>query len=390
MKLQPFKLERFFARYEFAVKDLLSSSDCDGWAQKDLISFADAQTRALWDDLTLGYTESRGLPLLREEIAGLYETLSADDVLVAAPEECIFLVLNAILEPGDHVICTCPAYQSLYAVAEGLGCAVTQWLPDEAAGWRFDPDFLTGAIQSSTKLLIVNFPHNPTGYLPPVEDFRQMIEIARAHDLIVLSDEMYRLLELDAADRLPSAADLYEKAIVLGGMSKVFGLAGLRIGWLASQARDLLDRTALLKDYTTICSSAPSEVLALIGLRARERIIAENRPLVADNLQALSDFFVRKSDLFAWVKPRAGTICFPRLRAGAERRAVLSAGGEEAPGSCCCPRPSTITATRMCGSALGGGIFGRCWRNLRRISSVLMPCRRRRRYSICRRCWRVP
>ncbi|MEO8392259.1 MAG: aminotransferase class I/II-fold pyridoxal phosphate-dependent enzyme [Chloroflexota bacterium] len=316
MKLQPFKLERYFAQYEFAVKYLLSSSDCDGLAQGRLISLADNETRALWDNLTLGYTESLGLPPLREEIAGLYQRLDADQTLVLAPEEGIFLALNAILEAGDGVICTAPGYQSLYEIAQGLGCTVTRWLPDEGAGWKFDPEFLLSAIQPNTKLLILNFPHNPTGFLPSVADFERMIEIARAHDLIVLSDEMYRLLELDEADRLPAAADAYENAISLFGMSKTFGLAGLRIGWLATQNRDLLRQIANLKDYTTICSSAPSEILALIGLRARQTIVAEHRALIAANLEHLDDFFARRHDLMTWNRPKAGTIGFARLRDG--------------------------------------------------------------------------
>ena len=281
-----------------------------------MISLADEETRALWDDLALGYTESRGLPQLRQEITTLYQTLGADQILVLAPEEGIFLALNALLEPGDHLICSYPGYQSLYEVAQGLGCTITRWLPDEGADWKFDPEFLLNAIQPNTRMLVINFPHNPTGYLPPAADFQGMIEIARAHNLIVLSDEMYRLLELDEADRLPTAADLYDKAISLFGMSKTFGLAGLRIGWLATQNRDLLDRIARLKDYTTICSSAPSEVLALIGLRARQTIVAEHRQLIAANLLLLDDFFKRRSDLMTWVRPKAGTIGFPRLREG--------------------------------------------------------------------------
>ena len=316
VKLPPFKLERYFAQYEFAVRYLLSSSDCDGLAQARLLALADDETRALWENLTLGYTESRGLPLLREEIAALYPRLDAEQVLVLTPEEGIYLALNTLLQPNDHVICTYPGYQSLYEVAQGLGCTVTKWLPDENEGWRFDPEFLQSAIQPNTRLLVINFPHNPTGYLPPAADFERMFEIARAHDLIVLSDEMYRFLELDEADRLPAATAVYENAISLFGMSKTFGLAGLRIGWLATQNRALLDEIATLKDYTTICSSAPSEVLALIGLRARRTIVAEHRQLIAANLRLLDDFFARRSDLMTWTRPKAGTIGFPRLRDG--------------------------------------------------------------------------
>ncbi|MBI1257189.1 MAG: aminotransferase class I/II-fold pyridoxal phosphate-dependent enzyme [Chloroflexi bacterium] len=316
MYLPPFKLERYFAQYEFAVKYLLSSSDCDGMAQQRLLSLADDETRALWDNLTLGYTESRGLPQLREEIAALYSRKSADHVLVVTPEEGIYLTLITHLNPGDHIICTYPGYQSLYVIAASLGCTVTKWLPDENKGWRFDPEFLESAIQANTRMLVINFPHNPTGSVPSRADFERMIEIANAHDLIVFSDEMYYLLEVEEEDWLPSAANLYGNTISLFGMSKTFGLAGLRIGWLVSGIPYLLTRIAQMKDYTTICSSAPSEILALMALRARQTIVAENRALIAANLRLLDDFFARRANLMTWNRPKAGTIGFPRLRDG--------------------------------------------------------------------------
>ena len=164
MNLKPFALERYFAEYEFSAQYLLSSSDCDGLRQRDLLALADGEMRRAWDELTLGYTESRGHPLLRTEIAKLYTGIAPDDCLVVVPEEGIFLALSAILTRGDHVICTFPGYQSLYEVTEGIGCEVTRWLPEEANGWRFDPAFLEANIRPNTKLLIVNFPHNPTGY----------------------------------------------------------------------------------------------------------------------------------------------------------------------------------------------------------------------------------
>lgn len=132
------------------------------------------------------------------------------------------------------MICTFPGYQSLYEVAESLGCEVTKWQPDEDNNWRFDPEFLIKNIKTNTKLLIINFPHNPTGYLPLKEDFNQILKIAKEYNLYVFSDEMYRFLEYNPEDRLPSACEVYDKAIVLFGMSKTFGLAGLRIGWLAT------------------------------------------------------------------------------------------------------------------------------------------------------------
>lgn len=176
MNLKPFKLERYFAQYEFSVKYLLSSSDCDGLPQAELLGYTDEETKNLWNNLTLGYTESLGHPLLRAEIAKLYADISKEDCLVVVPEEGIFIALNSILRNGDHIICTFPSYQSLYEIAEGLECEVTKWYPEEENGWRFNPDFIEQNIKPNTKLLIVNFPHNPTGYLPTKEDFTALLK----------------------------------------------------------------------------------------------------------------------------------------------------------------------------------------------------------------------
>jgi aspartate/methionine/tyrosine aminotransferase len=313
MNLEPFALERYFAKYEFSVPYLLSSSDCDGWPMSDILALADPQALELWQTLRLGYTDSLGHPLLRQEIANLYSGVLPEHVLVVTPEEGIFLVMNCLLQKGDHVICTFPGYQSLYQVATALGCEVTRWLPDEGDGWSFDPDFLRRNIRPNTKLIVWNFPHNPTGFLPSRADLQTMIATAQENDVRVFSDEMYWLLEADASDRLPSAAELWDKAVALFGMSKSFGLAGVRIGWLVTKDRGVHDKLATFKDYTTICGSAPSEILALIGLRARETILARHREGIRRNLALLDDFFVRHRDRFTWVRPRGGTVCFPRL-----------------------------------------------------------------------------
>ena len=314
MNLKPFKLERYFAQYEFSVKYLLSSSDCDGLLQNELLEMADHEMKNLWNLLTLGYTDSLGHPLLREEIARLYPGIAADDCLVIVPEEGIYLALNAMLQKGDHVICTFPGYQSLYEIAESMGCEVTKWEPEEAQGWRFDPDFLDQHIQPNTKLIIVNFPHNPTGALPPKEAYQRVVDIARKHSLFLFSDEMYRFLEYDQNDRLPSACELYDRAVSLFGMSKTFGMAGARIGWVVTKDKNLYAKMAALKDYTTICSSAPSEILSIIALRSKEQIILRHLKRIKRNLTLLDQFFAEFKDQFEWIKPKAGTIAFPRLK----------------------------------------------------------------------------
>ncbi len=314
MDLRPFALERYFAKYEFSAKYLLSSSDCDGLLQSELVGMADAETADLWQNLSLGYTESLGHTLLREEISRLYQDISPEDCLVIVPEEGIFIALNSILNAGDHVICTFPGYQSLYEVARGLGCEVTRWQPDEQDGWRFDPAFLKANIRPNTKLVIVNFPHNPTGSYPSLDDYQKILDLARENNLYLFSDEMYRFLEYDPAIRLPSACEAYEKAISLFGMSKSFGMAGARVGWLVARDRALFAKMAAFKDYTTICGSAPSEILSIIALRSKERIIARHLARIKRNLALLDGFFEEFSGRFAWVRPRAGTIAFPGLK----------------------------------------------------------------------------
>ncbi|MEW6650567.1 MAG: aminotransferase class I/II-fold pyridoxal phosphate-dependent enzyme [Chloroflexota bacterium] len=313
LNLTPFKLERYFARYEFAVEHLLSSSDCDGWRLNELLRLADDETRRLWDDLALGYTESQGHPLLREEIARLYTGITPADCLAVVPEEGIFIALNAVLRPGDHAVCTFPGYQSLYEVAAGLGCQVTRWLPHEQNGWRFDPADLAAAMQPNTRLIIVNFPHNPTGVLPSLADFDAILAIARQHNACLFSDEMYRWLEHDPRDRLPAACEMYERGISLCGMSKTFGMAGARVGWVITRDRDVFSRMTTLKDYTTICGAAPSEILAMIALRARQTIINRHLTRIRRNLALLDGFFTRHAAQFRWVRPTAATIAFPRL-----------------------------------------------------------------------------
>ncbi|OGE17076.1 aspartate aminotransferase [Candidatus Daviesbacteria bacterium RIFCSPHIGHO2_12_FULL_37_11] len=313
MKLKPFELERYFAKYEFSVKYLLSSSDCDGLAAKDLLELADSETRKMWENLKLGYTESLGLPQLRQEIAKLYQGINEEDILIVAPEEGIFITMNTLLGEEDHIICTFPGYQSLYEIAESLGCEVTKWQPSEEDNWRLDPAFLESNIKSNTRLIIMNFPHNPTGSLASKEDYLRIVDIAKQNNIYLFSDEMYKFLELNPKDRLPSAVELYDKAITLFGMSKTFGMAGTRIGWVITKDKKLYSEMAAFKDYTTICSSAPSEILSLIALRAKDTIIQKHLKRINRNLGLLDDFFKKYSNLFSWVRPKAGTICFPKL-----------------------------------------------------------------------------
>jgi aspartate/methionine/tyrosine aminotransferase len=191
---------------------------------------------------------------------------------------------------------------------------------------------LLAAITPATRLVVVNAPHNPTGMLPTLAEWSQLTSALDERGIHLLADEVYRFLEFDDDARLAAGADAFARGLSLGVMSKSFAMAGLRIGWLAGHDQDLLARCADFKDYTTICSSAPSEILALIGLRAKDRVLARSRGIVGTNLERLDGFFEDWADRFEWVRPRGGSIGFPRLTVPGVRIDDWAAGLVEATG----------------------------------------------------------
>ncbi len=313
MQIPPFKLERYFARYEFNVDYVLCSSDCESLAIQDLLAL-EPNAAERFHQHWLGYTESMGSPSLRREICSLYRDIQPDQVLVhTGAEEAIFLFMHAVLNAGDHVIVHWPCYQSLAEIARSIGCRVSLWKAHEENGWELDIDELKQSIQSDTKAIIINTPHNPTGFLMPSDEFQEVSRIARENEIILFSDEVYRESEYREEDRLPAACDLGEHAVSLGVMSKTYGLPGLRIGWIATRNAEVYDGMAALKDYTTICNSAPSEFLAELALRHRKALAERNLRIITRNLAVLDEFFARHADRFAWQRPKAGSIGFPRL-----------------------------------------------------------------------------
>ncbi len=313
MSISPFKLERFFAKYEFSAKYLLSSSDIESLGMDELLKMGSPETLALWKSLRLGYTESQGNPQLRNEIAKGYENIRPEHVMIAAPEEAIFVAMHTLLEPGDHVIALSPTYQSLYEIARSIGCSLSSWdLQPGENRWTIDLDKLEDCITDRTRLLVINFPNNPTGFLPSRQEFDSILTIADKHGLRIFSDEMYRQLEPEPSLRLPSVSDLYSRGISLSGLSKSYALPGLRIGWLTTREYGLIERCITFKDYTTICNSAPSEILAIIAVQNTARIVARNLEIIRANTIIAKQFFDQHSDRLAWIPPRAGSIAFPR------------------------------------------------------------------------------
>ncbi len=315
MNFTSFKLENYFNRYEFSAPYQLCNSDCEAMSIGELLAFEEGAAERFHGHW-LGYTEAQGDPGLREAITPLYDTIQSEQVLcLTGAEEGIFLFMRVALVPGDHLIVQCPAYQSLYQLAEDMGCEVTRWQMQERDDrWELDFDRLREAVNPKTKAIIVNSPHNPTGFLLNQEQLHTLVDIARQHDLYLFCDEVYKGLEFGDAPPVSAGCDLYEKAISLGVLSKSFGLAGLRIGWTASQDRKLLSAMQEFKYYTTICNSAPSEFLAELALRHQARLLERNTTLVRENVALAQEFFADYASLFRWIPPQAGPIAFPSLR----------------------------------------------------------------------------
>ncbi len=315
MIIKQIKLARFFSKHEFTAKYLLCCSDCEGLSLNELLHLTDKDTLKMWEDLHLGYTEALGHSILRDEISMLYKNITPDQVFVAAPEEIIFILMNTLLTPQDHIVVTYPGYQSLFEIAASIGADITPWRPKLTKnGFNFDLGQFENLIKPNTKMIIINFPHNPTGAHISQNTLNNIVKLAKEKNIILFSDEMYRLLEHDKKERLESACDLYENAISLSGMSKSFSLAGLRVGWLATKNKKIYEKACEFKDYTTICNSAPSEILAIMGLRAKNTIIKNNLKLIKTNLDLLDSFFEQYKSTFEWYRPKVGPIAFPRLK----------------------------------------------------------------------------
>jgi len=340
--VRPFALEQYFDKYEFCTKYLLCCSDCETVTMDELLKMGGEDAMKMWGSLNLSYTVAKGLPLLRDEIAqNMYPKTAAGPfninrdniVCFAGAEEAIYCCVKTLLDPSDHMIVVTPCYQSHVSVAETIVGArnITAVPLQETNNWHLNMVAIQKAIRPfQTKALLVNFPHNPTGTSISLQRFKELTELARYHDLYIICDEVYRGLEPseDATGagnpRLPGIASLYEKGISIGGLSKSYGMAGLRVGWVAmanvqenasNSNHSLFNSIADLKHYLSICNSGPAEILGVIALQNTEAIFARNSKIVGDNLLALETFMNKYSKLFSWCgrKNISGVCCFIQL-----------------------------------------------------------------------------
>lgn len=310
--LPDFRLETHFSRWEFKARHHMTASDAESLTLRDLLDIATPEEREGFDNLWLGYTETFGSPALRQEIAATYDRISAENILCfAGAEEGLYVANHILLSPGDHAIVITPNYQAAETIPLSI-CEVSGVPLDPLHGWRLDIDRIAAAVRPNTKLISINFPHNPTGYIPDRRTLDELVALCRKNDIWIFSDEVYRLLGSNPEKQIPQTADLYERGLSLNVLSKAYGLPGLRIGWIACSDRDLLLRMERMKHYLSICNSGPSEALARIALRNREKILARNNQLVLDNLDLLDRFFADYPDLFDWERPDGGCVGFPR------------------------------------------------------------------------------
>jgi aspartate/methionine/tyrosine aminotransferase len=281
---------------------------------REILGLADAECLKLWDNLDLGYNDYRGHVKLREAITERYRCIGADDVLVVTPEEGLFIVFNVLLDPGDEAIVIQPTLPSMHEIPRAIGCTVIPWMLEPTDwGWRLDIDFLSRNISPKTKLITLNIPNNPTGYMPVLADIQRIASIADKTGAWILCEETYRGMEHDPGAYLPSFADVYPRAVSLGGVNKI-GLAGARIGWLASQNRSAIAEFFGFKDYTTLCPSASSEILALIAMRNFAHLADRNRKIILENVGLAEGFFNSRPEWFNWILPNGGSTSFPELK----------------------------------------------------------------------------
>ncbi len=312
--LPDFKLETHFSKWEFNARHHLTASDAESIVLRELLAMATPEEREEFEGLWLGYTETFGAPDLRETIASTYRNRSADEILCfAGASEGIFAANTVLLDKDSHAIVVTPNYQSHETLPLAI-CSATGVPLDPDDDWSLDIDRVAAAIRPTTRLVTINFPHNPTGAILSRERLDALIELCRKHGIYILNDEIFNGLGRTGTRHLPFVADLYERGLSLNVMSKAYGLPGLRIGWIACADQALLSRMERMKHYLSICNSAPSERLAKIALRNRDKLLQRNCAIIDENLVELDAFFARRPDLFEWRASDGSCTAFPRYK----------------------------------------------------------------------------
>jgi aspartate/methionine/tyrosine aminotransferase len=310
MNVENFEMERFQSIWENRVTHNLAESGVHPMSVEELLEPDEA--KALLAQ-RLVYVQTNGTPALREAIAGLYPEATADNVVVGnGTAEANYIAVWRLVEPGDEIVMMLPNYMQIWGVVRGLGAVVQPWRLREDRGWAADVEELETLVSPRTRLIAVCNPNNPTGGVLSEDAMRAIVRVAEKHGTWVLADEVYRGAELDGRETR-SFWGLYDRLLVACGLSKAYGLPGLRIGWVAGPAPTIAELWAR-KDYLSIAPSALSDVLARKAVQpaVRARIFARTRGIVNGNYPVLQEWTKRHPDAFRLVPPRAGAIAYPR------------------------------------------------------------------------------
>ena len=314
MTLTPFELVNWFSAAEGRFDISLSHSDCEPLAVSDLL---DAQELTKFTCFDLGYGSFMGLEDLRNEVAQQYTTVTPQNVLIfSGASEAIYTFMRTMLNPGEEVIVQTPIFHSLYGVAQSIGCKMVEWRPADDMTCSYDVSSLLALCNKETKLVVFNFPHNPTGQMISESDLQSVVEMARHWDTFLLSDEQFRLLEMPSIPTLPAACDLYDKAISVTGVSKTHGLGGLRIGWLATRAQTVLETAKQYRFYTTEMTNTPCQFLARLALERGGEILQRNRSRIVTNVERLRSFAEQHQSTLTLHPPQAGTMAVVEQKTG--------------------------------------------------------------------------
>ena len=309
MKIRPFAVEEWMNAYETGARWNIAETCVDSISVDELFRLCGEDSIAFWKRFSarrLTYGDIEGAPAFREGICRLYKTLKPEEVVTThGAAGANHHVFYSLVEPGDRVISIMPTYQQLYSIPESYGAEVKLLNLTPENGYLPALEQLRELAAPGTKLICVNNPNNPTGALMSTELLREIVEIARSVDAYVLCDEVYRHLTQEDV-WCESIVDLYEKGISVSSMSKVFSLAGLRLGWIATHDEAL--RKALLshRDYNHISCGMFDEALAAVALQHSDRILERNRGIVRENLAVL-DAWVQSEPRIHYQKPLAGT-----------------------------------------------------------------------------------
>lgn len=304
------------------VKFSLSNSFAQPTSQRELRALTlERNDHGLLEDFdnhALDYTPNGGSLDLRCEIAKLYSSssISADNILVFPGAQIALQTAAVALARDHHSIVFTPGYQSTVMGPSLAGGKVTMIPLSAIDGWRVPLDKVRRAIiPGETKYLVINEPYNPAGTLMTREDQRKLVEIAAAHDIRIMSDEVYRLLEHNGTkDRLPAMADLYVKGISCVTLSKPWGGCGVSIGWLAFQDLTIKQKLIDVQYFGCACPGRSSELQAIMTLRASDVILERNLKIIRHNLNLLDLFMDKYNDLFEWIRPKAGAVAFLKFK----------------------------------------------------------------------------